>query len=100
MHRIALIGETGKVEGTIGLARDITETAEMEELRDRECSISALIHNLPGMVYRCRNDVDWKFDFVSEGCRALTGFAREDFIDNRVRSWNSLIVLEDLERVW
>lgn len=100
VHRIALIGETGNVEGTVGFARDITETAEMEELHTRERSISALIRNLPAMVYRCRNDVDWKFDFVSEGCRALTGFAPEDFIDNRVRTWNSLIVLEDLERVW
>ena len=100
VHKVALIGEAGNVEGIVGLARDITETAEAEELRDRERSISALVHNLPGMVYRCRNDVDWKFDFVSDGCRALTGYPPEDFIDNRVRTWNSLIVLEDLERVW
>ncbi|MGQ0523404.1 MAG: putative bifunctional diguanylate cyclase/phosphodiesterase [Betaproteobacteria bacterium] len=101
VHKIALIDEAGNVEGTVGFAHDVTdEVAELEALRVRERSISTLIHNMPGMIYRCGNDVDWKFDFVSEGCRALTGFPPDDFIDNRARTWNSLIVLEDLERVW
>lgn len=101
VHKIALLDEAGNVEGTVGFAHDVSDMiAQLDELRAREQAISTLVHNLPGMVYRCGNDVDWKFDFVSEGCRSLTGFPPGDFIANRVRTWNSLIVLEDLERVW
>jgi len=101
VHRIALLDQAGNVEGTIGFAHDVSDRlAAEEQLRARERELAALVGNLPGMAYRCRDEVGWAMDFVSEGCRELTGYAPEDFIENRVRSWNALIVLEDLERVW
>jgi diguanylate cyclase (GGDEF)-like protein/PAS domain S-box-containing protein len=101
VHKIALVDESGNVEGTVGFAEDVTDKlAEVEELREREKDLSTLIRNLPGMAYRCDNDVDWAMSFVSEGCLALTGYPPQEFLANRVRTWNSVIVLEDLERVW
>jgi diguanylate cyclase (GGDEF)-like protein/PAS domain S-box-containing protein len=101
VHKVALLDDDGNVEGTVGFAHDVTlEISQLEALRAHEQAVSTLVNNLPGMVYRCSNDVDWKFNFVSEGARALTGYAPDDFMDNRIRTWNSLIVLEDLERVW
>jgi diguanylate cyclase (GGDEF)-like protein/PAS domain S-box-containing protein len=101
VHKIALLDEAGNVEGTVGFAQDVTDKfTEVEELRTREQALATLVRNLPGMAYRCSNDVDWAMGFVSDGCRALTGYPPEDFLGNRVRTWNSIIVLEDLERVW
>jgi PAS domain S-box-containing protein len=59
-----------------------------------------LLANLPGMAYRCRNDVAWTMEFLSPGCEALTGLAPEALIGNRDRSFGSLIHAEDRDLVW
>ena len=59
-----------------------------------------LLSNLPGLVYRCRNDPDWTMEFLSQGCQSLTGYAAADLLDNRRLSYNDLIHPADRERVW
>lgn len=54
-----------------------------------------LMHNLPGMAYRCKNDPEWSMIFVSEGCADLTGYYADDLIDNTALSYNDLILKED-----
>jgi len=101
VHRIALLTDAGEVEGTIGFAHEVTERlAAADAVQARAHELAELVENLPGMAYRCRDEVGWTMDFVSEGCRTLTGYAPDDFVAGRVRSWNAMIVLEDLERVW
>ena len=65
-----------------------------------EHRLSNLLDNLPGMVYRCRNDSLWTMEFVSEGCRALTGYAPADLVDNRTVAYGKLIHPEDRASVW
>ena len=54
-----------------------------------------LLRHLPGMAYRCRNDAAWTMEFVSRGCRALTGFASEDLTNNQVVAYADLIHPDD-----
>ncbi|MBM9536089.1 diguanylate cyclase [Desulfobulbus alkaliphilus] len=68
-------------------------------LRETERSKSVLIANIPGMAYRCLYDRDWTMQFVSRGCRELTGYESEELVDNRVVSYNSLIVPEYRESI-
>ena len=79
---------------------DITERKRSgDALLDSQRRLETLMGNLPGMVYRCRNDHDWTMEFMSVGVRALTGHAPEDFISGRV-TYNALIHPDDREPVW
>jgi diguanylate cyclase (GGDEF)-like protein/PAS domain S-box-containing protein len=71
-----------------------------EELAESHRVLSTLMGNLPGMVYRCRNDKDWTMEFTSDGCLELTGYSPEDFISTRRISYGQLIHAEDQELVW
>ncbi len=57
-----------------------------------------LLNNLPGMVYRCANDLPWTMTFVSGGCEALTGHTAE-FITNPRLGWIELMHADDLEAI-
>ncbi len=59
----------------------------------------SLLKNLPGMAYRCINDISWTMKYVSMGCRELTGYSPEDLIDNRTIAYNTLIYVNDREMV-
>jgi PAS domain S-box-containing protein len=63
-------------------------------------TLSTLMANLPGMVYRCCNDRDWTMEFVSEGCLDLTGYSPSDLIGNQKLSYAQVIHPEDRDRVW
>lgn len=61
--------------------------------------LNRLVHNIPGVVYRCALDSDWTMEFISESIKELSGYPAEDFIDNAVRTFNSLIHSEDQQKV-
>ena len=60
----------------------------------------SIINNLQGVIYRCKNDKDWTMEFISDGIEALTGYPSSDFINNEVRSFNSVIHPDDREQLW
>ncbi|MCX6306688.1 MAG: response regulator [Bacteroidetes bacterium] len=91
----------GKMIGTVGSAQDSTSEREMsKQLAQSEQQLSTLVSNLPGMVYRCKDGYDGKMLFVSDGCMAVTGYPREDFIENETVLFNDIILEEYRETVW
>ncbi len=83
------------------ILHEITDRKRAETaLRESERVLSTLLGNLPGMVYRCRNDRNWTMEFVSSGCTTLTGYAPEDLIGNRRVAYNGIIHPEDRAEVW
>jgi len=86
--------------GWVGTITDITARKHAEELaRDRERQLTTLMANLPGIVYRCRNDRDWTILFVSAGCEALLGCTPDDLITGRVK-FGDLVLPEYRAGVW
>ncbi|MEL7669136.1 PAS domain S-box protein [Methanobacterium sp.] len=69
-------------------------------LKENERTFETLISNLPGVVYRCSNDLNWTMEFVSDGCLELTGYQSEDIIMNKNVSYVDLIHPEDRKMVW
>ncbi|WP_051434718.1 hybrid sensor histidine kinase/response regulator [Desulfonatronum lacustre] len=87
-------------EGTAKNERYTCELTEaMEALREKERSLQSMTDNLPGFVYRCRNDPNWAMLHVSAGCFQITGHHPEDFLSGRV-VFNQLIVPELREQIW
>ena len=71
-----------------------------KELKERERTLSTLMSNLPGMVYRCKNDPSWTMLFLSDGCFNLTGYHLEDWLKNKTLGFADLIFEEDKESVF
>ncbi|MBY0269643.1 MAG: EAL domain-containing protein [Burkholderiales bacterium] len=73
-------------------------TRAREVLREKERMLTTLMSNLEGMVYRCRDDEFWTMEFVSDGCRTLTGYRAEELIGNGRISYETITHPED--RLW
>jgi PAS domain S-box-containing protein len=84
----------------IGTSQDITRRKQTElALQESQRSMTTLLSNLQGMVYRCRNDSDWPMEFVSQGCLKLTGYSPEELIANDKLSYFDLINVDDQQAV-
>ena len=75
--------------------KNATTTPErVREMTDFD--ITSLLHDLPGMAYRCQWNGTWEMEFVSLGCQSLTGYSCEEPVGNRDRPWISLIHPDDV----
>ena len=86
--------EEGADEGSAG------EEELLHELRERGRRLSRLIDNVPGMVYRCRNERGWPMEFVSDACREITGYPPEAIERGDVGYGSEVIHEADREAVW
>ncbi len=77
----------------------ISGQAAIQALHESERQLSTLMSNLPGMVFRLLNDSNWTIDFVSEGCRELTGYTASDLTKKEPNYYTSIVHPEDLERL-
>lgn len=94
---------TVEVEGTRfyqSIGRDITERRHAEEeMRESNKKLSTIINNLRGVVFRCNNDEFWTMQYISDGIYELAGYLPNEFIDNKIRTFGSIIDPDDNERV-
>ncbi len=68
---------------------DALMTSQQQRLLD------TLLDNLDGMIYRCLYDDQWTMIYVSKGCESLTGYAPQDLILNKVKSYERITHTED-----
>ncbi len=92
------VGERTSVIGTMTSIQNSKE-ADANKLASRRSS-NSLLSNIPGMLYRCRNDPSWTFEFVGDGCIDITGYDPLELIDNRNVTFNLIIHPEDRAPVW
>jgi PAS domain S-box-containing protein len=92
---------TGESTSVIGTMTDIQRNKEAEAsvVANRRAANSLLSH-IPGMVYRCRNDRSWTFEFVNEGCVDVTGYDTFELINNPNLNFNLIIHPDDRAAVW
>jgi len=83
-----------------GTLTDISaEKSESERQLAQYRALFSLASNIPGMMYRCRNNRDWTMEFVSSGCSILTGYESYEIVNNNT-AWSDIIHPEAREYVW
>lgn len=76
--------------------RDMTQKIAVEQkIRDSELRFRGLVTNIPGAVYRTRIGEVWVIEYVSDNIAEITGYAASQFIENRQRTFTSLILEDD-----
>jgi PAS domain S-box-containing protein len=87
-------------KGATFTALDITDQiAAQRSLAESQRMLTTLIGNLPGVAYRCENKPDRPMQFISKGCRELTGYTDPQFMEKTV-IWKDLIAAEHQRSVW
>ncbi len=82
------------------LNNEIAERRQAEEaLRESQQRLDNIVANTPGAIYRCDNDEHWTVRFISAGITQISGYAAEEFINNRVRSYASIIHPDDRQNL-
>jgi len=80
--------------------RDITQQVKSEQaLKASEAQFRSLVNNIPGVTYRCLHDEHWTMLYMSDKIDPLSGYPATDFIQNAVRSYDSVIHPDDKERL-
>lgn len=72
---------------------------QFELLSESENRFRTVVANIPGAIYRARIADDWPLEFVSDNVERITGYPASDFIDNKVRSFGSIIHPADSGKV-
>jgi PAS domain S-box-containing protein len=64
---------------------ELAERREAEQaLRRSEARFATLAANAPGVIYLCRNDFRFTMLYLNDAVERLTGFAKEEFLTDRV----------------
>jgi PAS domain S-box-containing protein len=64
-------------------------------LKRSEERFRSLVDNVPGAIYRGYYDADWTMEYISNEIEAISGYPASDFIQNQVRTYNSVIHADD-----
>ncbi len=83
------------------LVKEIDKRKKIEvRLRESERKLATLLGNLPGLVYRCRNEKSWPMEFISDGCLGVTGYLPQEISSNSAIQYGDIIYHKDRAYVW
>jgi CheY-like chemotaxis protein len=81
------------------LAARVAAGLRAARLRASEALLRSLVTNIPGAVYRCVCDEHWTMEWLSDEIEAISGYPAGDFIHSAVRTFASVIHLDDRQQV-
>jgi PAS domain S-box-containing protein len=81
------------------LALRVASGLRAARLRGSEAMLRSLVDSIPGAIYRCACDRDWTMEWLSDEIEEIVGYPASDFIDNAVRTFQSVEHPDDHEYV-
>jgi len=95
--------ETGTEQYAI-LANRIENAVEHDHSRqaltERKRRLETLISNLPGVVYRCRNEPSWPMEYIEGECERLVGYPAAALESGQVSWGEDVIHPDDRDELW
>lgn len=85
-----LIDQEKQLSWNLELEIEKSEQISLELKESRE-QLQSILSNLSGAAYRCWFDEDYTMKYISEKIFDISGYHAEDFIDNKTRSFASII---------
>jgi len=77
--------QDGQVIGAVAVVTDLSDRKQAEAaLQGSEKRFRVLAENIPGVIYQCRNDDRYTMLYLNEAVEALTGHAKEEFLEDRL----------------
>ncbi len=93
-------GSGGVISSYLGSFVNITERKVADEkLKESERFLSTLIGNLKGVVYRCMLDEDWTMLYFSDAVLDLTGYSKDELLENKSITYIEIIHPDDRDMV-
>ncbi|MEZ5508035.1 MAG: PAS domain S-box protein [Gammaproteobacteria bacterium] len=94
-----MVDDAGICTGYVIALEIITrEKLDAEKLQESERQFRTLVNNIPGITYRCLMDEHWTMMYMSDQVDPLSGYPASDFINNAVRSYQSVIHPDDRQK--
>jgi PAS domain S-box-containing protein len=92
----------GEFTSVIGTFTDISrmKQAEINLKANRQNPIDMILSSFPAMIYRCKNDRSWSFEFASEGCLEVTEYEAYEIAKSPGFSYMQIIHEDDKMQVW
>ncbi|HDY86079.1 MAG TPA: PAS domain-containing protein [Methylophaga sp.] len=92
----------GEFTSVIGSFTDISrmKQTEISMKANRKDPIDMILSGFPSMVYRCKNDRSWSFEFTSDGCLELTEYEAYEIAKSPGFSYMQIIHEQDKTNVW
>lgn len=98
--QVAVRNNEGSPQVAFGTQQVITERkiAEAETKASRD-QFESLVDHMPGIIFRSLLDKDWSMLYISDQVEIITGYPATDFKDGGDRAFESIIHIEDRDRV-
>ncbi|MFQ5488811.1 MAG: PAS domain-containing protein, partial [Gammaproteobacteria bacterium] len=80
-------------------ARERERRAAEAALCESERQYRSLVNNIPGAIFRSGYDGQGEILYISDAIETISGYPAQDFLNNAVRSYNSIIHPADVELV-
>ncbi len=95
-----VIGPNGQPSGALFVSLDISERKLMEkEITEARDQYQSLVNNMPGIAYRCKYDKDLTMLYISDDIDPIAGYPAGEFVNNAVRTYESVIHRDDADTV-